>query len=115
MAASRSTFCLATLRFVTLCLINCSIPRFSISFEGSVAVQPAPFNTMTTYSAATRQLARIQMHVQIAASGAGPTSASRSETARGSETATPSPHHERIEGYDSTEAAVADSTQLACE
>lgn len=74
-----------------------------------MAVQPAPFNTMTTYSAATRQLARIQMDVQLQGCGTrGGTASSEAETALLSP-------HQRIEGYDSIEAAVADSAPLASE
>ncbi len=41
------------------------------SFQGTVAVQPAPFNTMTSYSR-VQQLARIQLDVNLALSGSQP-------------------------------------------
>ena len=75
--------------------------RFTIGFVGSVAVQPAPFNTMTTYSRA-RQLARLQMELQLRPRGSA-----------ASQPAAPSPASVQTESYESADSALADSARLA--
>ncbi len=96
-----------------------------------MAVQKAPFNTLTSYSR-VQQLARIQLELQLALSGIATASAAvdsgSSSSSSGSSSGRPAEgaaattsgaappasfQHQRLDSYESVEAAVGDSVRLA--